>query len=218
MEEERKKKDAEERKRQDVERRRKQLQDMEGKESSLERDRQLHNKKKEEEEAKRKKDRAEAERILKQKEQEQHSKGEVNRIAKMGGKQVMVSGASKGGAGPAAVKRTQPAATKTKAEAVEEERIRAEAMLEKKLKEKKQVSGGAGPSFSHAGYIDLRGELKHVLITKVVRKLGIAIDGGANTKQKAVIIREISVSHACIHVLSYRLSFTLALMVLHTIA
>ena len=34
-----------------------------------------------------------------------------------------------------------------------------------------------------------------VTVTKVCKKLGIAIDGGANTKQKAVIIREISVSH-----------------------
>ena len=82
-------------------------------------------------------------------------------------------------------------------------------MLERKLREKKEAAAAAtakvaeqeqdpsvdeGPSFSYAGYDNLRGELKHVQVTKVVRKLGITIDGGANTKQKAVIIREISVS------------------------
>jgi hypothetical protein len=45
---------------------------------------------------------------------------------------------------------------------------------------------------SFAGYADLHGEIVRVTVTKVCKKLGIAIDGGANTKQKAVIIREIS--------------------------
>lgn len=47
---------------------------------------------------------------------------------------------------------------------------------------------------SFGGYTNLHGEILTVTITKVCKKLGIAIDGGANTKQKAVIIREISVS------------------------
>ena len=102
-------------------------------------------------------------------------------------------------------KQTQP--PKSKAAAVEEEHDKAEQMLERKLREKKETaaaakaaeqeeesSADAGPSFSYTGYDNLHGELKHVQVTKVVRKLGIAIDGGANTKQKAVIIREISVS------------------------
>ena len=109
----------------------------------------------------------------------------------MGGKQVLPSGAAKNG------KKKQALSPKSKAAAVEEERNKAEEMLEKKLREKKEAANAGnnlGPSFSYAGYDNLRGELKHVLVTKVVRKLGIAIDGGANTKQKAVIIREISVS------------------------
>lgn len=50
------------------------------------------------------------------------------------------------------------------------------------------------PGKSFAGYTDLHGEILTITVTKVNKKLGIAIDGGANTKQKAVIIREISVS------------------------
>lgn len=49
---------------------------------------------------------------------------------------------------------------------------------------------------SFGGYNDLHGEIRTVTVTKAVRRLGIAIDGGANTRQKAVIIREISVSIA----------------------
>lgn len=51
---------------------------------------------------------------------------------------------------------------------------------------------GEGRSF--AGYTGLQGEILTVTVSKICKKLGIAIDGGANTKQKAVIIREISVS------------------------
>ncbi len=47
---------------------------------------------------------------------------------------------------------------------------------------------------SYGGYNNLHGDIVAITITKVVKKLGIAIDGGANTKQKAVIVREISVS------------------------
>lgn len=47
---------------------------------------------------------------------------------------------------------------------------------------------------SFGGYTGLHGDIVNVTVTKVCKKLGIAIDGGANTKQKAVIIREISVS------------------------
>ena len=53
-------------------------------------------------------------------------------------------------------------------------------------------AGGGGKSFG--GYTDLQGDILTVSVTKVCKKLGIAIDGGANTKQKAVIIREISAS------------------------
>ena len=60
------------------------------------------------------------------------------------------------------------------------------------------VGGGVGRSgssegLSHGGYTDLHGEILTVTVSKVCKKLGIAIDGGANTKQKAVIVREISV-------------------------
>ena len=55
-------------------------------------------------------------------------------------------------------------------------------------------SSEKGEGKSYAGYTDLHGEIVTVTVTKVCKKLGIAIDGGANTKQKAVIIREISVS------------------------
>lgn len=201
MEEVRKQKEAEAQQRREEVRKKKQQQDMEVKQNTIERERQLQAKKKQEEEAKRQKDRTEAERIRKQKEeQEQHRKADVNhRLTRMGGKQVMVSGDTKNGPVPPK-KQAQP--PKSKAAAVEEERRKAEEMLERTLQEKQKVaaakanatvSKSAFPSFSHAGYDDLRGELKHVLVTKVVRKLGIAIDGGANTKQKAVIIREISV-------------------------
>lgn len=50
-----------------------------------------------------------------------------------------------------------------------------------------------------AGYTNLHGEILTITVTKVCKKLGIAIDGGANTKQKAVIIREISVSQLSVH-------------------
>ena len=184
---------------------------MEEKQNTIERERQLQSKKKQEEVAERQKGRAEAERIRKQKEeQQQQKKTEANRLARMGGKQVMVGGASKNGTSASARGKKQAQVPKSKAVAIEEERDKAEQMLERKLREKKEAAAKAaeqpngveevaadenlGPSFSYAGYSNLRGELKHVLVTKVVRKLGIAIDGGANTKQKAVIIREISVS------------------------
>lgn len=56
-------------------------------------------------------------------------------------------------------------------------------------------SAAAEGGQSFGGYTNLVGDIVTVTVTKVCRKLGIAIDGGANTKQKAVIIREISVSH-----------------------
>lgn len=212
MEQERIQKEAEARQKREDERKKRQQKEMEEKQSTLERDKQLQSKKKQEEEAERQRGRAEAERIRKQKEeQEQRKKTEASRMAKMGGKQVMVGGAMKNGANPPirVKKQTQPPISK--AAAIEEERDKAEQMLERKLREKKEAAtaaktaeqvqqssdvagANAGPSFSYAGYDNLRGELKHIQVTKVVRKLGIAIDGGANTKQKAVIIREISVS------------------------
>ena len=81
---------------------------------------------------------------------------------------------------------------KVKADAIENERRKAEEKLQRRLKraqEKKQSE-----LKSYGGFTDLEGDILHISVTKVVKKLGIAIDGGANTKQKAVIIREISVS------------------------
>jgi hypothetical protein len=54
------------------------------------------------------------------------------------------------------------------------------------------VGSGSSEGLSYGGYTDLHGEILTVTVSKVCKKLGIAIDGGANTKQKAVIIREIS--------------------------
>ncbi len=208
MEAQRKQKESEAEQRRAAERQKRQQKANEEKQSTLERDRQIQNKKKQEEEAERQRGRAEAERIRKQKEeQERRKKAEATRMAKMGGKQVMVGGATKNGASPLTRVKKQTQPPKSKAAAVEEERDKAQQMLERKLREKKEAAAAAnaveqnqepdenvGPSFSYAGYDNLRGELKHVQVKKVVRKLGIAIDGGANTKQKAVIIREISVS------------------------
>lgn len=81
---------------------------------------------------------------------------------------------------------------KEKAESIENERRKAEEKLQRRLKRAQEKKKSEPKSF--AGFTDLEGEIIHVNVTKVVKKLGIAIDGGANTKQKAVIIREISVS------------------------
>ena len=56
---------------------------------------------------------------------------------------------------------------------------------------------------SFGGYTGLIGDIVTVNVSKVCKKLGIAIDGGANTKQKAVIIREISVSTTYITYLNF---------------
>lgn len=81
---------------------------------------------------------------------------------------------------------------KAKADSIENERRKAEEKLQRRLKRAQEKKKSEPKSF--AGFTDLEGEIVHVNVTKVVKKLGIAIDGGANTKQKAVIIREISVS------------------------
>lgn len=47
---------------------------------------------------------------------------------------------------------------------------------------------------SFGGYSNLLGEILTIPVTKVNKKLGMAIDGGANTKQQAVTIRQITVS------------------------
>ena len=83
-------------------------------------------------------------------------------------------------------------AKRAKAESVENERRKAEEKLQRRIK-RAQDKKKSEPK-SYAGFTDLEGEILHINVTKVVKKLGIAIDGGANTKQKAVIIREISVS------------------------
>lgn len=81
---------------------------------------------------------------------------------------------------------------KAKTESIENERRKAEEKLERRLKRAQEKKKNELKSY--AGYTDLEGNVLHINVTKVVKKLGIAIDGGANTKQKAVIIREISVS------------------------
>ncbi len=98
-------------------------------------------------------------------------------------------------------KTTEEGTQKSKQQVIEDERHKAEDKLQRRLKkaqEKKQaeeaasMAGGEGQSYE--GYENLHGRIFNVTLTKVCKKLGIAIDGGANTKQKAVIIREISVS------------------------
>ena len=56
---------------------------------------------------------------------------------------------------------------------------------------------------SYSGYTGLKGKIQTVTVTKVSRKLGIAVEGGATTKnQKGVVIRQITVSPSvyCYHV------------------
>ena len=79
---------------------------------------------------------------------------------------------------------------------IENERKLAEEMLKVRLREKKEEEKKKKDEgrFSFAGYSNLKGQLTKVTITKVNRKLGIAVDGGANTKQKAIIVRQIVVS------------------------
>ena len=99
-------------------------------------------------------------------------------------------------------KTTEGKPQKSKQQVIEDERRKAEDKLQRRLKkaqEKKQAeetasAGGQGQSYG--GYEDLQGRIFNVTVTKVCKKLGIAIDGGANTKQKAVIVREISVSRS----------------------
>lgn len=76
---------------------------------------------------------------------------------------------------------------------IENERKLAEQMLAVRLREKKKEKREEG-RFSFAGYTNLKGEMKKVTVNKVNRKLGIAVDGGSNTKQKAVVVRQIVVS------------------------
>ena len=109
---------------------------------------------------------------------------------------------------------------RSRGQIIEEERQKAEEKLKRRLEKEKarksqeepkaddetaevkeEAAANAGPvgvvlreGKSFAGYSNLKGQLFRINITKVCKKLGIAIDGGANTKQKAVIIREITVS------------------------
>ena len=59
----------------------------------------------------------------------------------------------------------------------------------------KQASVVSKKGFSYAGYSGLTGDLVTVTITKVTKRLGIAVNGGAETKQVAVKIKEIIVSY-----------------------
>ncbi len=88
---------------------------------------------------------------------------------------------------------------KAKRAAAERERASGDGSAERGAMEEQDV-GLAAPAAprpggkSYGGYENLYGQFVTITITKVCKRLGIAIDGGANTKQKAVIIREISVS------------------------
>ena len=88
--------------------------------------------------------------------------------------------------------KTKRKAKKIKEDSVEDERRKAEEKLQRRLKQSQEKNKPGG--ISYGGFTDLEGSILHINVTKVVKKLGIAIDGGANTKQKAVLIREISVS------------------------
>ena len=81
---------------------------------------------------------------------------------------------------------------KAKAESIENERLKADQKLQRRLKRAQEKKKNEPKSFGD--FTDLEGDILYINVTKIVKKLGIAIDGGANTKQKAVIIREISVS------------------------
>lgn len=84
---------------------------------------------------------------------------------------------------------------KAKAKSIENERQKADQKLKRRLKQAQEKKRNEPKSFG--GFTDLEGDILHINVSKIVKKLGIAIDGGANTKQKAVIIREISVSGDC---------------------
>ena len=87
--------------------------------------------------------------------------------------------------------------SKSNSQIIEEERVKAEKILAQKVLQERQRQAARPPSqiegTSYAGYTGLKGRILTVNVTKVTRKLGIAVDGGSNTKQKAVIIRQITV-------------------------
>lgn len=111
-------------------------------------------------------------------------------------------------------------AEKSRAQLIEEERQRAEEKLQRRLEKKRLAqlnanketttvatlamedkssspplaAGAVSQGKDFGDYTNLHGEILTIRVTKICKRLGIAIDGGANTKQKAVIIREISVS------------------------
>lgn len=80
---------------------------------------------------------------------------------------------------------------------IENERKLAEQMLSIRLRERKNESKEEEGRFSFAGYTNLKGTMTKVTVKKVNKKLGIAVDGGSNTKQKAVIVRQIVVRTQC---------------------
>ena len=82
---------------------------------------------------------------------------------------------------------------------IEMERKKAEMMLAEKIRKTKETSEEEG-GHSFGGYKGLKGKIIKVNVTKVNRKLGIAVDGGENTNQKAVIIRQIVVSDFTFHI------------------
>ena len=76
---------------------------------------------------------------------------------------------------------------------IEQERKKAEKMLANRLQKHQETKQEDG--ITYGGYTGLKGKIVKVNITKVNRKLGIAVDGGANTNQKQVVIRQIVVSN-----------------------
>lgn len=83
---------------------------------------------------------------------------------------------------------------------IEQDRKKAEKLLRDRMKKQAQQKPPADGeeatdgTMSYGGYTGLKGKIVKVNVVKVNRKLGIAVDGGANTNQKAVIIRQIVVS------------------------
>ncbi len=77
---------------------------------------------------------------------------------------------------------------------IEQERRKAEKMLANKLqKHKAETKQKEEEGMSFSGFTGLKGKIVKVNVTKVNRKLGIAVDGGANTNQREIVIRQIVV-------------------------
>ena len=76
---------------------------------------------------------------------------------------------------------------------IEQERRKAEKMLANRLQRHKETTKQEEGGISFGGFTGLKGKIIKINVTKVNRKLGIAVDGGANTNQKEIVIRQIIV-------------------------